>query len=95
MTPDIPHLTLPIRVENGTLATVEQDGPEHLADRVYTVLAYRPGQRLDRPDFGLPQQAMRQGGADQDEIRQTVERFEPDAVVLIDRDPAAAARFTT
>ena len=95
MTPDIPHLSLPVRVENGQAAVVEQDGPDHLTDRVYAVLAYRPGQRLDRPDFGLPQQAMRQGGADRDEIRQTVERFEPDAVVLIDRDPAAAASFTT
>lgn len=89
MTPNVPHLSLPIRVENGALAAVEQDSPDHLQDRVYAVLAYRPGQRLDRPDFGLPQQAMRQGGASLEEIRQTVERFEPDAVVLVDRDPSS------
>lgn len=50
----VPRLALPLRYRNGRYATVQQDSPEDIEQRVMTILAFRPGQRRGSPDFGSP-----------------------------------------
>lgn len=70
------HLRFPFQVVNGKVGTVEQDSAEDVLQCVETIMRFRRGQRADAPDFGVPDQAHRQGGADVAEVLDTIERFE-------------------
>lgn len=83
--PPIPrNIAVPVRFEGGVEATV----PANTADDIRTNLAilagYRPGDRVERPDFGIPGQALRKGGADTRQILAAVDEFEPRARAEID-----------
>jgi hypothetical protein len=65
---------------------VEQDSDAEIAQCVYAVLATEQGQRLDLPDYGLPDQTFGEGGADLDAIREAAEEWEPRAEVLTDSE---------
>jgi phage baseplate assembly protein W len=69
----------PFQIVNGRAGTVEQDSPEDVLQCVETIMRFRRGQRPDAPDFGVPDQAHRQGGADPAEVLDAIERFEPRA----------------
>lgn len=47
------RLALPVRYANGRLVSVEQGSPDDVDQRVLTLLAYRPGQRLGSEEFGV------------------------------------------
>jgi len=64
----IPHLALPLRVIDGHLATVEQDSEADILQCVRVVLLTPRGARDELPEFGVPDQAFHQGGADIAEI---------------------------
>lgn len=81
-----PHFALPFRVTSAGADTVEQGSLDEIIASVYGALAYQQGQRIERPDFGLPEQAFLQGGADLDEIRATIARWEPRADALTDEE---------
>lgn len=68
----------------GRLVTVEQDTDAEIAQCVYALLATEPGQRVELPEYGLEDQAFREGGADLTEIRAEIEEWEPRAEALTD-----------
>jgi hypothetical protein len=76
---DVPQIALPIRFVNGRMAEVEQDSPAEIEQCIQTICSYRPGDREERPDFGIDDQTFREGGVDLNKLKQEVERFEPRA----------------
>jgi phage baseplate assembly protein W len=82
---DIPHLRLPISFEAGSV--VEQDSEQEILQNVRVILMYERGQRVDLPRFGVSDQALRQGGADLDEIIKAIADWEPRAVPILERNP--------
>jgi phage baseplate assembly protein W len=81
----IPHLRLPISFEAGSV--VEQDSEQEILQNVRVILMYERGQRVDLPRFGVSDQALRQGGADLDEIIKAIADWEPRAVPILERNP--------
>lgn len=75
----IPHLALPLRIVHGHLATVEQDSEADILQCVRVVLTTPQGTRDALPEFGLPDQAFRQGGAAIAEIDAAIAEWEPRA----------------
>jgi hypothetical protein len=73
---EVPQLAVPFRIERGRALVVEQDSDAEVMQCVEAVLRYRPGHRLDLPEFGTRDQAHRQGGASMVELADAVERFE-------------------
>lgn len=71
-----PHLAVPFRIIGGAAVVVEQDSDDHVMQGVEAILRYRPGHRIDLPEFGTREQAHRQGGANLVELADAVERFE-------------------
>jgi hypothetical protein len=63
-----PHFRHPFQFGKGGVMTVEQDSDEELAGCAIVALLYERGQRIGMPDFGLPDQAMLQRGANLDQI---------------------------
>lgn len=84
-----PQIALPVRFANGRLATVEQDSPDHVFQRVEAILRYTPGDLEATPQFGRRDQAFRRGGPDREQVLNAVERWAPDARVRSDVDLSA------
>lgn len=81
MSVDVPHLALPFRFAAGAANVVEQDSLDEVRQCVYAVLATPIGHRPDLDEFGIEEQALRQGGADVDGLIDAVSRWEPRAPV--------------
>lgn len=79
---DVPHLALPLRFRGDRAATIEQDSDADVLQCVETVLRFRRGHLLHAPEFGVPDQAHRQGGADLAGIVDAVSRWEPRAATV-------------
>jgi hypothetical protein len=84
----IPHFALPFRFVAGTAAVNDQDSTEDVAACAEAVLRYvktagpdgvRRGAAVELPDFGTPDQAFKQGGADPGEIAAALNEWEPRA----------------
>lgn len=82
----VPHFDYPFRVVGGGVRTVEQDTVQDVAVCVYAILATELGSRQEEPDFGLIDQAFRQGGVSIDELREAVSDWEPRADLLDGED---------
>lgn len=82
----IPRLAIPLRISGTTLATVEQDDPDDVAQCVYSVARTELGTRLERREFGVTSPLFRQGGADLSEIQAACERWEPRAAIETSQD---------
>jgi phage baseplate assembly protein W len=52
--PSTSHWAFPFRVEDGVIATVEQDSAEEIQQNIEAVLNTIVGTRIDAPDFGVP-----------------------------------------
>lgn len=77
-----PQLAVPFDMGlDGLVATVEQDSPQDRLQNAVAVLRYERGQRTALPDFGLPDQALRENGASFNEIVAAVRTWEPDVTV--------------
>lgn len=85
----VPHIAYPVRFVAGQIVTVDQDSVDEVLQAVRSVLAYRPGQRTSVPDFGTPDQAFVEGGADLAVIREAIERWEPRALARLEADPSS------
>lgn len=94
-TPVAPHLRFPLRVSGGTFETVEQDSIDDIAQCAEIVMKYRVGYRTSIPEFGMPDQAFRQGGANVQEIAAALGRWEPRARALIEADPSLLDELTS
>lgn len=101
MTVQIPHFALPFRVAGGTVVVNEQDSADEIADCVLAIASYTIGSRPEKPDFGVEDQAFRQGGADAAALAAAIDRWEPRARAAAAADNrtlaqlAAAVTITT
>jgi phage baseplate assembly protein W len=93
--PLVPHFSLPFRFAGGRAVTVEQDSLDDVEGCVEAVLRYTRGSRPEAPDFGIPDQAFTEHGAQIGEIAAAVEDAEPRAAVLLARAEDELARATS
>lgn len=74
-----PQFRFPMQISAaGEILTVEQDSFEDRVQNAIVCLRYQRGQRTQLPEFGIPDQALRQGGASHREIVESIIRWEPD-----------------
>jgi hypothetical protein len=86
MTFDTPHLSLPLRLDStGRAVEIEQDSPEHLADRLIAASRTVLGLRADDPEFGRPEQTFRAGAIDIDSLRAALVESEPSCAHFVSR----------
>jgi phage baseplate assembly protein W len=79
--PDIPKLAFPF----ARGAYREQDSDEEIIDCVEVLLSTNRGERIEVPDYGLPDQAFREGGASQEQIVATINEWEDRADISVER----------
>jgi len=79
-----PCLAWPFRPPgpNG-LAFVEQGSNAEVAQCVAMVFTARPGDFIDGPELGLPDQTFREGGVSKSELSTAAHRWEPRAALSI------------
>jgi phage baseplate assembly protein W len=75
----VPKLKLPLRMDSHGFATVDQDSDRDVQQCAYAVLATELGSRVELPDFGITDQALRKHGADRQELDAALARWEPRA----------------
>lgn len=78
-----PQLSLPFRVSGNDVVCHEQDSTEDITQNAITIMRYTQGERSALPEFGIPDQALQQNGADMTEITEAVRRWEPEATVSL------------
>jgi phage baseplate assembly protein W len=94
----IPHLALPLRVERGAFATVQQDTLDELVETVSCICSFPLGFRVEAPDFGIPELEHLSSPLPVDDVERQIETWEPRADVEVterETDPAdpTAARL--
>lgn len=80
-TPAIPKFRVPLQLQNGRLALVEQDSEDNVAACVYAILAYERGSRLEDPNFGVDDPSFETVPVDTDEWLEQIAAYEPRAQV--------------
>lgn len=85
--PTTPHFALPFRWERGRVAVNEQHSSDDVADCVEAILRTRPGDRDERPDFGVDDPTFDQLPLDLDGIVGRVAAQEPRAQLLAEERP--------
>jgi phage baseplate assembly protein W len=84
---DIPHFAYPFRLDAQGVRVTEQDSLDEIFDCAVTTLLTTIGERTELPEFGRHDQAFRQNGADLEELRNVLARWEPRAIIDIAHDP--------
>lgn len=79
--PTIPKFRIPLQMQNGRLALVEQDSQDNVAGCVYALLSYERGSRVEDPDFGVEDPTFSQLPFDTQEWLEQIHRYEPRAGV--------------
>jgi predicted component of type VI protein secretion system len=64
-------------LHRGEFHVLEEDSEEEIIQTATTVLRYERGQRTAIPEYGISDPALRHGGADNREIHQAIEAYEP------------------
>lgn len=83
----VPHFSFPFRLAaGGSFDVLEQDTLDEVSQSVEVVLMTRQGERLEVPDFGVPDLAF-QVDMPYSTIRAAVDRWEPRAVATFSDDP--------
>mgnify|MGYP000636141703 CR=1 FL=1 len=83
---DTPHLAFPLRLDPaGRAVEVEQDSPEHLADRLIAATRTFAGLRNDDPSFGIPDESFRTGAIDIEALRAALAESEPSCAHFVSR----------
>lgn len=91
--PEIPQLTLPLRIVGDEIEQVEQGSDADISGQAIALVLTPPGWlQLDGEDakgFGLSNQAHREGGADVSEIERQIDTYVADAQALVLEQPDA------
>lgn len=82
-----PKLAVPFRIERGRALVVEQDSVEEVTQCVEAILKTPIGSRMENPEFGVPDQTFREGGANLDDLALSITQWEPRADVYLEREP--------
>jgi phage baseplate assembly protein W len=83
---DIPQFSFPFRLQNDGTApvVVEQDSDDDIVDCVEVLLRTERGSREELPDYGIPDQAFKMGGADYEVLEEAISRWEPRAHAAVE-----------
>ena len=81
-----PHFALPFRFGKGGCLVVEDNSPEEIEQCAEIALRYERGQRTGMPTFGLPDQALLQGGANFSQIVSAVTEHDDRIEAEVTRD---------
>jgi phage baseplate assembly protein W len=84
----IPHFDIPLRYNGATPAVVDQDTVEDIINCVEVAIRTTQGQRIEIPDFGIPDLTFSQQPVPVQEIFDTILKYEPRATILIDQNPS-------
>lgn len=87
-TTGIVQFSIPLRVEHGQIATVEQGSVREIADRVNVLCRTPPGWLDGHPAFGLADQRFAKGGADTTYVAGQIDEWVPDAHEVVSEDPS-------
>lgn len=80
-----PHFRMPFEFgADGHAVCVEQDSPEDVEQCVYAVVLTTKGQRIELPDYGVPDQVFSEDGPDTEEYARAIEEWEDRAALVID-----------
>lgn len=82
----VPQFSMPFRFERGAAVVVEQDSVDEIADCVANICRYQPGDRPEKPTFGVPDQTFAQGAVDANVAAAAVRRWEPRAELAANSD---------
>lgn len=77
MDDSLPHLALPLRVENGGFAFNEQDTDDEGATCVKAILSFAKDTRLEDPEFGIIDPTFDTQPIDTDDMRMAIKTYEP------------------
>ena len=83
----IPHLALPLQIEPGGYATVEQDTLDELITTVSCICSFPLGFRVDAPDFGIPELELGSSPLPVEDVERQIEIWEPRADVEVTEAP--------
>lgn len=86
---DIPHFSLPLRLAGDSLAVVEQDTADEIADCVLVVLLCPRDFRAELPEFGIDDPTFAQTAPDAEAIAVAVADWEPRAHAAVTSEPEA------
>lgn len=77
---DIPHFDLPFRFGlGGSAVCVEQDSVDNVENCVEALFRTEVGQRLEMPEYGIPDQTFTEGGPDPTALATAIDKWEPRA----------------
>lgn len=81
----VPTLAFPFQLNGRADAAlvVEQNSDEDVADALQVLLSTDRGERIELPDYGLPDQAFLQGGTDLTQIQATIDLWEERARIVL------------
>lgn len=82
----IPILSLPLRLEGESLATVAYGSVEDVAQCVYAIVSYERGSRLEDVQFGVDDPTFEAIPLDVSEWLTAIARYEPRAAVRTAQD---------
>lgn len=84
---DIPHFSFPFRrTMNGkSVVVTEQDMDDEILDCLEVLLTTERGERIELPDYGLPDPLFVQGGMSLETIQQVIATWEPRANAVVTR----------
>lgn len=88
--PTIPKLRIPLQMQNGRLALVEQDSADNVAACVFAILAYERGSRIEDPNFGVESLVFDQWPLDLSEWLEQIARYEPRASIETEQEISEA-----
>jgi len=71
----------------GSVNEVEQGSDYDIANQIWALLTYEPGQLIAQPTLGIPDQSFSLNGANLDMIQRVIQKWIPGANELITRDP--------
>lgn len=74
---DVPHLALPLRLAGSSYTSVQQDTLDEARTSVAAIVAFPIGSRVEAPDFGVPELALRDRPLDVERFATAIESFEP------------------
>lgn len=86
---DVPHFDIPFRFDTtGHAVTVEQDSLEEISNCVEAVMRTIIGQRIEAPDFGIPDPTFSTQPLALQQIIDAVLVQEPRAALLLEQHPS-------
>lgn len=83
---DVDQISFPVRIVGGTVATIDPDGDQFVAEQVEVLCLTPRGWFSELPKFGLADQKFRRGGADIGEIERQIQAWVPEADEAVEHD---------